>query len=138
MEEQHNLTDKIQPFIDIPIVKVSKNVEQNCIITTEDKVHIIFDEYNNVKKSSSDALNWLGIFIALLVADFTCTFRPVWVFDASTIRAMFYIATLFFLFRVIKSGIIYLRNKEKLSFEFFLNKIKGEKDNPNEILSRSD
>ena len=138
MEEQYNLTDKIQPIIGNPIVKVSKNVGQNCIITTEDKVRIIFDDYNNARKASSNALSWLGIFVALFVADLTCTFRQVLFFDASTVRAMFYILTLLFFCFFIKSGTSYLKNKEKLSFEFFIKRIKGERDDAKEIASRSD
>lgn len=125
MGENTNLADEIQPVIGNPIVSVSKNIEQNCIITTEDKLHIIFDEYNSAKKASSDALGWLGIFVALLIADFTCSFHDVLFMDSATVRAMFYLATLFFFIRSIQSGINYLKNREKLSFDSFIGKIKG-------------
>ena len=108
------------------IVSVSKNVEQNCIITTEDKAHIIFDEYNNAKKASSDVLSWLGIFITLLIADITCGFKSIWFLDSATVRAMFYLSTAFFFYRFVRSGLSYLKNKEKLSFDYFIGRFKGD------------
>ena len=125
MEDKNKLTEEIMPIIGNSIVSVSKNVEQNCIITTEDKLHLIFDEYNNAKKQSSNALAWLGILITLIIADFTCSFRSIWFLDDATVRAVFYLSTFIVFCLFFRSGITYLKNKKKLSFSYFISKIKG-------------
>ena len=118
-------TEEIKPIIGNPIVSVSKNVEQNCIITTEDKLHLIFDEYDNAQEQSSNALAWLGIFITLIIADFTCSFHSIWFLDDATVRAVFYLSTVIAFCLFIRSGIAYLKNRKKLSFDYFISKIKG-------------
>lgn len=125
MPEKKDIKDQIRTVIGNPIVSVSANVEEKYIITTEDKVKILYNEYNSAKTLSSNTLSWFGIFIALLIADFTCDFKSFWIFDSSTIKAIFYISTVVFLGLSIKSAIIYIRNKDKLSFKFFLNEITG-------------
>lgn len=107
---------------------IAANIEQSYIFTTEDKIRILYDEYNRIKKLSSDALSWLGIFIALLISDITCDFKSFWIFDSYFIRALFAVATALFCFLFLRSLLCWLKNREKLQFSFFINKLRGEEN----------
>lgn len=120
-------TERILTIVNSSDTSIAANIDQNYIFTTEDKVRILYDEYNKVRKLSSDAIGWLGIFLTLLISDLTCDFNPFWIFSSEVISAVFLVSTILFFCLFVRSGYYWLRNKDKLEFPFFLEKIKGNK-----------
>ena len=127
MPEDRDISEDIRTAINNlnPAVSVSTNIGENYIVTTEDKARILYYEYNEAKKKSSDALALFGIFMTLLVADVTCEFNAFWVFDANTVKAVFYVSTVFFLFLFGRAIFFWKKYKYKLQFDFFIKELQG-------------
>lgn len=121
----------IRTIINREGTSISANVEENYIFTTEDKIRILYDEYNDARRVTGEILSRFGVFLTLLIADLTCEFKPVWFLDAPTVKAVFYVMTLIFFASLIVACLSWLDKKEKLSFEFFISQVKGE--NPQSI-----
>ena len=118
-------TEKILTIVKSTDTTIAANIEESYIFTTEDKVRILYDEYNAIRKVSSDMLSWLGIFITLLISDLTCEFKQFWFFAPSVIRAVFLVSTILFLILFVRGLICWIGNKNKLKFNFFIDQLKG-------------
>lgn len=118
-------TEKILTIVKSTDTTIAANIEESYIFTTEDKVRILYDEYNAIRKVSSDMLSWLGIFITLLISDLTCEFKQFWFFEPSVIRAVFLVSTILFLILFVRGLICWIGNKNKLKFNFFIDQLKG-------------
>ena len=125
MPNQRNSRAKIQALIENDEASISANIEEQYVITTEDKIRILYDEYNKAVKESGNVLAWLGILLSLIITDVTCTFKNVWIFKDYHIQSFFYISTLVCGFLFLWSLGAYLKNRTKLTFSFFIQKIKG-------------
>lgn len=125
MDNRVDIPEEIRSVLTNPVVSISANVEEKYIVTTEDKVRILYDEYNSIRKITSDALGWLGVFITLLITDITCSFKSFWFLSANMVQAMFYWGTIITLFLFGKSEYTRIKNNNKLKFEFFIDRIKG-------------
>ena len=105
---------------------IATNVQTTYIVTTEDKIRILYDEYNDVRKKADTMYGWFGILVALLIADLTCDFKDVIFINKYIVAAMFYLSTIlccaFFFYSLYQ----WHKNKKKLEFEFFINKLKGD------------
>lgn len=67
------------------------NVQTTYIITTEDKVRILYEEYSEARKKTDNMFSWFGIFLTLLIADVTCEFKDLYFIKAHTVTAFFYL-----------------------------------------------
>lgn len=117
---------KILTIVNNSDAQISANIEESYIFTTEDKVRILYDEYNAIRKLSSDTMSWLGIFLALLIADLTCSFKTIWIFDSSIIQAVFFVSTVVFFILLARSFYSWMKNRDRLKFNFFIEQLKGE------------
>lgn len=70
---------------------VHKNINQNVIVTTEDKVKICLMENQNVLTSKNEWAAPFGILISLLATIMTTTFKDTFGFSADTLKAVFII-----------------------------------------------
>ena len=119
--------EKIKTIMNQTDAQISVNVNENYIFTTEDKVKILYEEYNGVRKYSGDVLTYFGIFLTLIITLLTCDFKELPFIDASTIKAIFVLATILFGLLCICAVCKWFANKDKLTFEYFLKKLQGEK-----------
>lgn len=94
---------EIQTIIERTNANIAVNVEENYIFTTEDKVKILYDEYNSARKYSGDFLALLGIFLSLLISILTCEFKDLPFMNAAVVEAAFFLATIISLFLCIYS-----------------------------------
>lgn len=116
---------KIQTFIDRDDVSIVANIEQNCILTTEDKIKILYNEYNEARKYSGEFWTFLSLFLALFTTVLTCEFKPLWVFSESVVEAAYVFATATTLALTLVSLVKWIINHKKLSFEYFITQIRG-------------
>ena len=116
---------KIQTFIDRDDVSIVANIEQNCILTTEDKIKILYNEYNEARKYSGEFWTFLSLFLALFTTVLTCDFKPFWVFSESVVEATYVFATATTLALTLVSLVKWIINHKKLSFEYFITQIRG-------------
>ena len=121
--------EKIQTIMDRSDSKIAVNVDENYIFTTEDKIRILYDEYNSARKYSGDFLAFLGIFLSILITLVTCEFKDLSFIDASTVKALFVMALIISLGCCVYVGIKWVKNKDKLTFDYFFKKLQGEKPN---------
>ena len=120
---------RIQTFIGRDDVSVVANIEENYIFTTEDKIQILYEKYNQARKSAGDFWTCFGIFLTLAVTLLTCDFKPFLFIDAPTVKAMFILSTIAVFVLCIFFAIGWFNNRKKLKFEYFISQIKGENAN---------
>lgn len=125
MSKEKNNKAKIQAFIKRDDVSVSTNIGENCILTTEDKIKIVYNEYNGIKKYYGEFWTFLSIFITLFTTVLTCEFKSILGLPASVIWAMFILATISALGLTLYALIQWIINHKKLSFEYFISQLKG-------------
>ena len=125
MAKVKNNKAKIQTFIGRDDVSVVANIEENCILTTEDKIKILYNEYNEARKYSGEFWTFLGLFIALLTTIVTCDFKPVLGLSEAVVEAAFILATGASLGLTIWALVQWIRHHKKLSFEYFIDQIRG-------------
>ena len=129
MAKEKNNKAKIQNFIRRDDVSVTANIEENYIFTTEDKIQILYEKYNQARKSAGDFWTCFGIFLTLAITLFTCEFKQFLFIDAPTVRAMFILSTLVAFILCIVFAVGWFNNRKKLKFEYFISQIKGENAN---------
>ena len=117
---------KIQTFIGRDDVSVVANIEENYIFTTEDKIQILYEKYNQARKSADDFWTCFGIFLTLAITLFTCDFKPFFFIDAPTVKAMFILSTIVAFILCIVFAVGWFNKRKKLKFEYFISQIKGE------------
>ena len=125
MAKGKNNKAKIQTFIGRDDVSVVANIEENCILTTEDKIKIVYNEYSEARIYSGEFWTFLGLFVAFLTSILTCDFKSVLGVSESVIEAVFILATAISLFLTIWALVQWIINHKKLSFEYFISQIRG-------------
>ena len=124
-KEKKNNKAKIQTFIGREDVSVVANIEENCILTTEDKIKILYNEYNEARKYSGEFWTYFGLFVALLTSIVTCDFKSVMGLSESVVEAVFVLSAVLAFGLTIWSSIQWIRHHKKLSFEYFIERIRG-------------
>lgn len=117
---------EIQTIIERTNANIAVNIEENYIFTTEDKVKILYDEYNSARKYSGDFLALLGIFLSLLISILTCEFKDLPFMNAAVVKTAFFLATIISFFLCIYSLVKWIRVRSKLKFDYFIKKLQGE------------
>ena len=126
MSKRKDNKTKIQTVIDRNGVSLAANIDENYIFTTEDKIQILYDEYTKVRKGSGDFWTCFGIFLTLFITMITCDFKAVFFIDTPTIRAIFIISMLASVGFCVYFVLGWIKNREKLKFDYFIKKIKGD------------
>ena len=129
MSKKKDNKTQIQTVINRNDVSVTANIEENYIFTTEDKIQILYEKYNQARKSAGDFWTCFGIFLTLAITLFTCEFKQVLFIDAPTVRAMFILSTLVAFVLCIVFAVGWFNNRKKLKFKYFISQIKGENAN---------
>jgi hypothetical protein len=122
---KRNDRNAIQSIIQREDSRVSANIDENYIFTTEDKIKILYDDYNSAKKYSGASLSLVGILITLVITLCTCDFKPILGLNAEQIKAFFIFTTIVSSGFLLYTAIRFLRNRHKLTFIYFLDKLKG-------------
>ena len=115
----------IQTLINREDVSISANIEEKYIVTTEDKIKLLYIEYNEAKKYSGIFLSVVGIFITIIISLLTCNFHDVSFMHSGTIKGVFIVAAVFGFVACIISAIQWYKNRERLKYTYFIGKIKG-------------
>ena len=126
MAKKRDNKERIQTFIGRDDVSVVANIQENCILTTEDKIKILYNEYNEARKYSGEFWTFLGLFLSLLISILTCEFKSIFGISESVIEAVFILATFVALIFSICALVNWIRNRKKLTFEYFINQIRGD------------
>ena len=125
MAKGKNSKAKIQSLIGRDDVSIVTNIEENYILTTEDKIRILYNDYKEVRKYPSEFWTFLGIFIALLTSVLTCDFKSVLGLSEAVIESAYVLASALTFFLTIKSAAQWIMNRKKMSFEYFINQVRG-------------
>lgn len=125
MSKGKNNKAKIQTFLGRDDVFVTANIEENCILTTEDKIKILYNEYNEARKYSGEIWTFLGLFVALITTLLTCEFKSIGGISEAVVEAAYILATVVAFALTIVALIQWLRHRKKLSFSYFIGQIKG-------------
>lgn len=125
MSKGKNNKAQIQKFIKREDVSIIANINENCILTTEDKIKILYNEYTEIRKYSGEFWTYLGLFVSLLTSLLTCEFKSIGPISASIIEALYILATALTLILTIYALVKWKQNRNKLSFEYFINQIRG-------------
>ncbi len=129
MAKRKNNIATIQTLIRREDVEITANVEENYIFTTEDKVRILYTEYNETKNQTGELGTSFSTFLTLLITLLTCEFKNFNFVDSQTLHATFVVATIITGVWFFVSGIRWIKNRKKLSFEYFFKGLQGDKPN---------
>lgn len=102
---------------------LTTNVEQDCIVTTRDKIELILTKYEKAKRLT----NWwqyLSMFLTFLVPLITADFHDFIGIEGEFISALFVLLAVASAILTIVSIAKSLRNKEKATIEYCANSIK--------------
>lgn len=106
---------------------LTANVEQECIVTTYDKVKLILREYEDDRQLAINWWNYLGMAISFGLPCLTADFKDFWIFSASMIQSFFVLMT--FLLLIVTAISIYkrIKNRDKITINYCVERIKGNK-----------
>ncbi len=119
----------IQSVIRRDDVKISANVEEKYIFTTEDKIKLLYNEYNAATKYTGSILSQLGICLALWNSIITCDFKSIGAIGPEAVKTVFCVAAIASTIALGYTVVQRIRNRHKLTFEYFYNKIQGSEEN---------
>lgn len=106
---------------------ITANIEQEYIVTTYDKVKLILIEYEENKKLATSWWTYLGMMLSFLFPLFTAEFQPFWFFSADTIKTIFVLMSVFFGIVTLIAIDKRIKNSEKITIEYCVDKIKNSK-----------
>ena len=125
MAKKKDNKSKIQTYLAADNVTVCANIQEEAIVTTEDKIKIAFTEYNAVHKYSGEFFTFLGIFISILLSITTSNFKSVLGLSAETVEAIFVLSLIISFAICVVSAIKWIRHRKQLSFAYFISQLKG-------------
>lgn len=106
---------------------LTANVEQECIVTTYDKVKLILREYEDDRQLAINWWNYLGMAISFGLPCFTADFKDFWILSANLIESFFVLMTVLFLIITVISVCKRIKNRNKITIDYCVERIKGNK-----------
>jgi hypothetical protein len=113
-------------------VIIHKNLTQDVLLTTEDRMKLALIEYRDTLASRSD---WLGagvLTLSFLSSLLLTTFKDIGPLSAETWRAVYFIFFIMALARFINILIKTYQNRQKSQIDYVINKIKATKPSVSE------
>lgn len=104
---------------------LTANVQQDCIVTTYDKIKLALIEYEGSKKYAQNWWSYLSMAISFALPCFTADFKPVLFFSAEFLKAVFVVMALMFTIIAIISVYKRVKNRKKITIEYCVNQIKN-------------
>ena len=126
MSKKKDTREKIQTLINSANVSVVTNIDENYIVTTEDKIQILYHDYNQARKYTGEFWTFFGLFVTLFISVLTCEFKPCLGLTESVVHAIFILATIVAFLFCVYAGIKWACNRKKLSFKYFISQIRGD------------
>lgn len=108
-------------------VKVHTNLEPHVWIILEDKVRLTLMKYERQFEKTTDWWTPLSILVTILVAILTTKFDDFLFIPKDTMRAMFYMAALFFAYKVCENGYNAYKQK-RISIDEVINELRESSD----------
>lgn len=105
---------------------VYKNLSQDVIITTTDKVELLLNEHHKAVRKKVDWLTPLGVFVTILIAFLTANFDKTFLsIDAPTWRAIFIISSVLSFAYTVYSIVVALSYRGEGTVSGFIQKLKS-------------
>jgi len=104
-------------------VKVHTNLEPHVWIILEDTVRLTLIKYERQFSESVDWWTPFSILVTIIVAIITTKFEDFWFIPKDTMRAMFYMAALFFLYKTVEKGVRAFR-QERITIDNVINELR--------------
>ena len=105
----------------VSVDKITLNVAQSVIVTTEDKVRLCAEKFSRNHASRQSWVAPASLFVSLLVTQVTASFNE-FVFSSAVWEAVFFIATITTLFWLIYS---LMQIRKSVSVEHFIVEIQN-------------
>mgnify|MGYP006985835207 CR=1 FL=1 len=104
---------------------LTTNVQQDCIVTTYDKIKLTLIEYEDNKKYAQNWWSYLSIAISFILPCFTADFKPFLFFSAEFLKTFFEVIATISVIVTIFSIWKRIRNRKKITIEYCVNQIKN-------------
>ncbi len=104
---------------------ITNNVQQQFIVTTEDKIRLSLMEVEKNKKYVADRWSYLGMALSFLVPSLTAEFKGFGIINAVFLTTVFWLLSIIFSFLTVFAFIRYCKNKKNISIKYCLDLIKG-------------
>lgn len=105
---------------------LTTNVQQDCIVTTYDKIKLVLIEYEGNKKFAQRWWEYLGMMISFVLPCFTADFKPFLCFSAEFLNSFFIIMSILFAFLAVFSVFRRIKNDKKITIDYCANRIKND------------
>lgn len=107
---------------------VKANIKQEYIVTTDDKLRLVLIEWENNKKSTEMWWTYLAMMLSFLFPCFTAEFKPFMSISAETLEAVSLGLSLFFLVLTFVSVYKIIKNRNKFSIDYCIERITNDKN----------
>ena len=125
------MATKVPATIDIQDLNkestITTNIEQEYIVTTNDKIRLILIDWEKAKKLATEWWTYLSMTLSFLIPLFTADFKAFWIFSAEMMKTIFVLLSVIFGVLTIISIIRRICNRDKISIKHCVNKIMNHK-----------
>ena len=102
---------------------ILSNSNEKYVITTEDKLHLAFNDFIVGRKDVSRIFSSLSILLAFLIPILTSSFNDIAFLSADTIKGLFICISMVSFVVMCYSIILGIKNRKKRSFNCFMSKV---------------
>jgi hypothetical protein len=107
-------------------VIVHKNLTQDVLLTTEDKLKLALIEYRETLSSRTEWFGALVLTLSFMSSLLLTTFKDVGPLSATTWQAIYFIFFLLALYRFISTVVKMYQNRKKAKIDYLIRQIKKE------------
>ena len=105
---------------------IHKNLTQDLLVTTEDKMKLALIEYREVLISRDEWIGAGALAFSFMSPLLIANFRDIGPFDGNTWRAIYFVLLALAAYRFVTIIIRAARNRHKANLDFLINKMKQE------------
>lgn len=126
MARNVNISAKIDDSL-----QVHENLGQHAWLILEDKVKLTLIEYQKQFEKDTDWWSPLSILVTIVAAIITTKFEDFWFIPEATIRAMYYMAALYFAYKTVEK-VYYAHRKKPMTIDKVIEKLRESSKQQNE------
>jgi len=105
-------------------IVIHKNLTQDLLVTTEDKMKLAIIEYRDVLASRGEWIGAGALVFSFMSPLLLANFKDIGPFAAETLRAIYFVLCALAFYRFISILIRVTQNRHKTSIDYLINKIK--------------
>ena len=115
--------DKLTAIVGSSQKIIVSNSNEKYVVTTEDKLHLAYNEAVAERKYVQRIFTFFSIMLAFLIPVLTTRFEDILFFSGETICGFFLAIVFVCVIIIIYNAILAFKNRKDYSFDFFVKKV---------------